>query len=311
MHDKNLTVIIPVYNSENYISRCLDCLVNQTLPGMVILVIDDASTDNTSRIVNDYRNRYDNIVFYRNTKNKGPAFCRNRMLNLVKTEYVAFLDGDDWLDVDTYEHAISSFTKGIDIVMWEITTVWNRSKYESRYSYNMNSTMSSSMSLRLYSREMVYSNFISPLLGNKVFRVELLNRNAIRFNSHFFDDDIFVFKSLVHSKSIRVIKDVHLYYYQHAGSFSRQFSTSVIYAFYQDFSTLKAYLKEQDCWVDTVQYYYAYYEKCLINLKKQCSNMRSTADSWKALYEALLDGFYKNTDIAEYVNYCDMDLFPL
>lgn len=312
MNEAKITVIVPTYCVEDYIERCLDCLVNQSISAVLeVLVIDDASIDNTIQIIKDYSCQHKNIHLYNNTERKGPSQCRNSMLELVRTEYVAFLDADDWVDLDTYEKALCHSANNLDMVIWNIDTVWNRSHYESRYFYERPNTMTSSMALRLYAREMPYNYYISPLLGNKLFRTELLKKNNISFDCYYFEDDVFTFKALLHSSLVKVIPGTKLYYYQRKNSFSRSFTTNTIQGFFCSFNSLREYLVSTNVWEKTCRFFYAYYEKCLVNIKKECTNQRLSDEDERNLYKTLLYNFYSHTDLSEYCKYCDMDLFPL
>lgn len=311
MKKEKLTVIIPTYCVEEYIDRCLDSLVNQSFPDIKILIVDDASTDGTIQILEKYEKHFNNIKVYYNKERMGPSWCRDYLLKLIDTEYVTFLDGDDWLDLDTYEKALNSFTDEIDIVLWDIDTVWGRSNYESRYSYQHTNVINNTMALRLFSREMPYKYYISPLLGNKIFRTKMLQMNNITFDCCYYEDDIFTFKALVHSSSIAIIPQSKLYYYQRKDSFSRKFSANTISGFYKSFCHLKKYLTNLGLWEKTAGYYYAYYEKCIANLQKECYRHGLTQKEERCFYKALLCGFYASTDLSEYCKYCDLNMFPL
>jgi teichuronic acid biosynthesis glycosyltransferase TuaG len=95
---KNVDIILPVYNSENYIIDTIKSIINQTYKDWRLIIIDDNSTDSTERVIinfinsNQYKNK---ILFFKNKINKGQAFSRNKALKLVKSEFVGFIDSDD------------------------------------------------------------------------------------------------------------------------------------------------------------------------------------------------------------------------
>jgi len=95
---KELSVIIPAYNVENYIEDCLQCLLAQLRENWEIICIDDGSQDNTYAILTDYAKRNKNLRIIRNEKNFGAARSRNVGLEVAEGEYVIFLDGDDLFD---------------------------------------------------------------------------------------------------------------------------------------------------------------------------------------------------------------------
>ncbi len=95
-----VSIIVPVFKVEKYLAECLDSLVNQTLKDIEIIVINDASPDNCLTIMQDYQNKYPQLIKVENLKeNVGPGFARNHGLDVAHGEYVAFVDSDDWVDL--------------------------------------------------------------------------------------------------------------------------------------------------------------------------------------------------------------------
>lgn len=97
-----VSVIVPVYNVEKYISKCLNSLVNQTLKDIEIIVVNDGSKDGSKEIIKEYEEKYSNIV-YVEKPNGGLSDARNFGLKYAKGEFIAFLDSDDYVDYTIYE----------------------------------------------------------------------------------------------------------------------------------------------------------------------------------------------------------------
>jgi glycosyltransferase involved in cell wall biosynthesis len=102
MNNKLVSIIIPAYNVENYISRCLDSVILQSYQNIEILVINDGSTDNTLSIIESYRVR-DRRISLINQKNKGLSAARNVGLDVSQGDYIYFVDGDDFISEKTIE----------------------------------------------------------------------------------------------------------------------------------------------------------------------------------------------------------------
>ena len=98
-----VSIIVPVYNASDYLDTCLETLVNQTIDNMEIIAIDDASTDNSLDILNDYASRYYNLRVYKNEKNLGQGMTRNKGIALANGEYIGFLDADDYVGLNMYK----------------------------------------------------------------------------------------------------------------------------------------------------------------------------------------------------------------
>lgn len=99
-----VSVIVPVYNVEEYLAPCLDSLVKQTLQDIEIIVVNDGSPDNSQDIIDRYVKKYPNLVKAMIKENGGQASARNMALEIAKGEYVNFVDSDDWVKIDMYEN---------------------------------------------------------------------------------------------------------------------------------------------------------------------------------------------------------------
>lgn len=98
-----VSVIIPVYNTEKYLRKCLDSVVNQTLKEIEIICVDDGSTDSSLAILKEYAQKDNRIRVIESSCNKGAAVTRNKGLEITKGEYLSFVDSDDYVDIDFYE----------------------------------------------------------------------------------------------------------------------------------------------------------------------------------------------------------------
>ncbi|MCK3655751.1 glycosyl transferase family A [Pasteurellaceae bacterium Macca] len=106
-----VSIITPVYNSEEYLSDCVDSVLLQSYSNWELLLIDDCSTDNSINIIEMYANKDKRIKLYRNEFNKGPALTRNLGLDNAKGEYIAFLDSDDYWGKEKLFHQIEFMLK--------------------------------------------------------------------------------------------------------------------------------------------------------------------------------------------------------
>lgn len=112
-----ISVIVPVYNVEPYLQKCLDSVVGQTYQNMEILIIDDGSTDGSGKVCDEYKKDERVKVFH--TKNRGLSAARNLGLDNATGDWIVFVDSDDWVDVDAFEIALSvaKYQKA-DLVFW-------------------------------------------------------------------------------------------------------------------------------------------------------------------------------------------------
>ena len=98
-----VSVIIPVYNVENYIEKCLESVINQTIDEIEIIVVNDGSTDLSKERINKYLNKYKDKIKYLEKENGGLSSARNYGMKFATGEYIAFLDGDDYIELDAYQ----------------------------------------------------------------------------------------------------------------------------------------------------------------------------------------------------------------
>lgn len=99
---KKISVIIPVYNTEQYLEKCIESVLNQTIDGLEVIIVNDGSTDNSLDIINKYQKKHKNVIVI-NQPNSGQGSARNAALDIASGEYIGFVDSDDWISPKMYE----------------------------------------------------------------------------------------------------------------------------------------------------------------------------------------------------------------
>lgn len=120
MNNPRVSIIVPIYNVEKYLARCLDSLVNQTFNDIEIIAINDGSTDNSLNILNDYAKR-DKRIKVINKKNEGLSNARNTGILQCNGEYVMFVDSDDWIDKNMVAEMYNQIDEDVDLVICTYT----------------------------------------------------------------------------------------------------------------------------------------------------------------------------------------------
>lgn len=120
-----VTVIIPCYNAEKYIEKCLGELNKQEYKDFEVICVDDASSDNTVKVIDNFKNKASfNIRIIKNESNMGPAASRNRGVRMANTNYITFCDSDDWYRKDYLSSMVEAMTKhDADIVFCGYTVI--------------------------------------------------------------------------------------------------------------------------------------------------------------------------------------------
>ena len=126
MIDTQVSIIVPIYNAEKYLSRCLDSIINQTYHKIDIILVDDGSQDSSGQICDEYAKR-DNRIRVIHQKNKGVASARQSGLNQSRGEFVIHVDPDDWIEPDMIVQLLNKALEDkVDIIMcdffWETET---------------------------------------------------------------------------------------------------------------------------------------------------------------------------------------------
>lgn len=119
-----VSIIVPVHNSENFIGRCLDSIINQTYNKIEIIIINDGSKDNSLQLINEYIKKDKRIKVY-SQKNQGPSVARNTGLNKSKGKYIMFVDADDYIDKKMVECMIAEIdNEKSTLVLCDNSEIW-------------------------------------------------------------------------------------------------------------------------------------------------------------------------------------------
>lgn len=207
-----LSIIVAAYNVEKYICKCLESLLNQSYEDSEILVVNDGSTDNTEKIIKDYEKKNKKIKLLSKT-NGGLSDARNYGINHSKGEYIAFVDGDDYVDEKIYEEMLNKMIReNSDMCVCNFKKVY------------LNKIKIPKLNYCLFKGELV-QNFllkhdeIFTVSWNKIYRKEIIIKNDIFFiNRAFFDDLGFNSKYILYTKKISIVNKMFYNYVQREGS---------------------------------------------------------------------------------------------
>ena len=108
-----ISIIVPIYNSSEYIQRCIDSILSQTLTNFELILINDGSTDNSIDVLKEYESKDSRIIVI-NKKNEGVSIARNTGIEMAKGEYIMFCDSDDYVHPQWCELLVDAIEKNID-----------------------------------------------------------------------------------------------------------------------------------------------------------------------------------------------------
>ncbi|KIR02078.1 putative glycosyltransferase [Lachnospiraceae bacterium TWA4] len=202
-----ISVIVPVYNVENYLIQCLNSIVSQTYSNLEIIIIDDNSSDQSGVIADEFADQFSNIIVI-HTANRGAAAARNTGLKQANGKFIMFVDSDDWLEKNAidcmYQVAIS---QKADIVQCQYFEEYLSGSKKHDLNYSLKETLSDLEYIKRMLKE-----WECVLLWNKLIRTELL-KGIFMTEGRCIDDEFFTYKYVARSRRIVIIPD-YLYHYR-------------------------------------------------------------------------------------------------
>jgi glycosyltransferase involved in cell wall biosynthesis len=200
-----VSVVIPVYNVEDYLGECLDSVVNQTLSDIEVICVNDGSTDRSLEILNEYAAR-DSRITVIDQENGGHAVATNRGMKLAKGEYLYLMDSDDMVDVHALEETVKiADERKVDFVIFQaINYYMDTDEYKEQENYSMNELadfVGDSVFNWKDIRDYVFSITVTP--WSKIYRRDFIEKNNCQFSEGLvFDDNIFFWEVLFSAERI-------------------------------------------------------------------------------------------------------------
>ncbi|MBR3389562.1 MAG: glycosyltransferase [Prevotella sp.] len=210
-----VSILVAVYNAEKYLRKCLDSLLEQHLREIQIICVDDASTDSSRDILDEYALRDNRVEVIALPENVGQARARNRGLQVAKGEYVCFLDSDDWFSPDALQQAVETFDENpeTDCVLFQAQMVSG----ETEETYPM-------PAFECLSGEEAFEKSLTwEIHGIYMARAQLYQEFPYDETAHSYSDDNTTRIHFLHSREVRQCKGIY-YYRQHAESVTHQVS---------------------------------------------------------------------------------------
>jgi glycosyltransferase involved in cell wall biosynthesis len=244
MQEFKVSLIVPVYNVEKYLRKCLDSAINQTLNEIEIIVINDGSTDNSLSIINEYKSMDERIKVI-TQKNCGVSEARNVGIRAAKGKYVAFLDSDDWVDVHFLEKMYNEAKhKDADIVICNFVNVFEGiGKFHSIKHFKFN-LLSCDQALR----KIISDSSLRSYTWDKLYKRILFTDNNIYYPcGMYFEDLATTFKLIYYSKKIAVINEYLYNYLQRKGSITKKVNEKSILDNIKAIAIMRKFLEEKEC----------------------------------------------------------------
>lgn len=204
-----ISLIVPVFNLEKYLKRCLKTLCNQTLKDIEIICINDGSTDNSLRLLEEFAASDDRLRII-NQENSGQSVARNKGIDAARGEYLCFIDGDDWIDLNFCEKLYNAAknTNSDIAVGGMIRLHWLRKKYHLKFEKELVLTNNKEKFSVLDIPDKSYS-------CGRLYNREFLMNSGLKFEpGRAYEDVIFTPQITINANKIVVVPDVYYYYWR-------------------------------------------------------------------------------------------------
>ena len=297
MGNIKVSVIVPVYNVEDYLPRCLDSLVNQTLQEIEIIVVNDGSPDNSQAIIDDYAERYPEKIRPFIKENGGLSDARNFGVQYARGEYIGFVDSDDYVDIDMYERMCKKADDtGAQVVVCPLSH-----EYSNRTRKTFYNEIVFGKSVRQSPKLLAYANSFAH---NKIYQRAFWNEHRFEFPlRQWFEDSHLIYNVMLLANKVELVNFPFMHYVRdREESITNRFDMR-LFDIFKSANSIITFYKEQGAFEELreeLEYI------CLRHVLARLPNMRRCpdhAESRRFVREmvALLDGAFPDWRNNRYV----------
>lgn len=262
-----VSIIVPIFNVEMYLDRCIQSLLNQTLKDVEIVLVDDESPDRCPQMCDEYAKK-DARIKVIHKKNGGLGLARNSGLEVATGEYVTFLDSDDYVELDTYEALYKeAVSKNLDVCYFKHRRFTDGGKYidvvtDKNSYYFTDKHEVESFLLNLVGKDPMKPNqsFFSMSVCMGIFRLQSIKESGVKFVSErtvASEDLIFDINFLPHVKKIGVLPNVFYNYFINPSSISTSFNDAKYQRMIKLLEVVKEELLKKYSWEQIKNHYYS------------------------------------------------------
>ena len=209
-----ISVIVPIYNVEKYLNKCLESILGQTYKNIEIILINDGSTDKSKQICEEYIN-LDKRIVYVEQNNKGVSDARNKGIEKAKGKFILFVDADDYIEFNMIEKLyIKAKEFKCDIVISNYNIIENDKVIKDKYAIEK-----TEITRNEFIKYMLIEKNYGGYLWNKLIKRKVISNCRFDINIHIMEDLIFLLEISKNINSAYILNDEYLYYYvQHNSS---------------------------------------------------------------------------------------------
>lgn len=273
-----VSVIVPVYNVEKYLEKCLNSLVNQTLENIEIIIVNDGTKDNSEEIIKKFMDKYPNKIIYLKKENGGLSDARNFGIPYAKGEYIAFLDSDDYVEKNIYKE-MYDLAKKENSDMVECDFIW---EYPNKIREDIG---------QVYNGKKEMLEKVRVVAWNKLIKRSILEKTQIQFPKGLRYEDVeFTYKLIPHLNKVSFLKKPYIHYIQRENSISNSQNERTKEIFTVLDNVIDYYKKNNfyDEYKDELEYIYARYLLCssllrMVKIKDKVIRKKMLEKTWENL----------------------------
>lgn len=232
-----VSILVPVYNAEPYLKKCLDSILNQTYSDIEIILINDGSTDHSLQIAKTYADNHENIHLF-SYENAGISITRNRALQKAHGQYIMFVDSDDFIDAKTVETMMHQ----MKIEHCDMVTCGYVIDYPMGRLYRKGCKTGTMTTIEALD-SLASCTGINNYPWAKLFKKSLFDGIQFPSSTHRFEDAYTIFKAMINAKRIGNVSKRYYHYVQHIGSLTNQMSLEMVYQMRDSVEYQDTYLK--------------------------------------------------------------------
>lgn len=304
-----VSVIVPVYNTQDHLKRCIESIINQSYKNIELILIDDCSTDGSPSIINDYQSIYENIKSISLERRQGAGNARSVGLQEADGEFIGFVDSDDWVDLNFYRLMVDSINRNsCDI---SIASILNEEggpiSSSSRYLYSYENVINNFTALNLLSRSFSQDIYITPIICNKLFKKSFIVSNRIDFECESYnEDDIFTFFALLYAKKIVLTPGCAYHYFQRDNSITHQFSKKHIDSLLNAFTLIRRRLIDEKIFDQYSHEYFTFLDKCISSTIRMLYSAERDKLVQTKYIKYMINQFSENLHCLDYFDHIDI-----
>lgn len=261
-----ISVIVPVYNTEKYLKKCLESIINQTYQDFEVIIVNDGAIDNSQKIIDEYIEKYQTKIKCLNKENGGLSSARNVGIEVAKGDYIIFVDSDDYLETTLLEQMLPYIQKNIDLVKYKLIKINEENKELERIDGPTFDEVTGEEGFN----KLVFNDILLEPACLYLYKKDIFIKNELRFLENTYHEDFGLIPIILLNAKKMVSIDFYGYYYvQASNSITRNEDYTKTVKRANDllihYDNMKDLVREMDIEEKTRENIYLYYTNAIFN----------------------------------------------